>query len=65
VVGEEGNKSMKFDDDEERGRLIDVSKPKRRSLLVNPQTLKVLLVLGPWIAKILNLTIELVKLFKP
>lgn len=55
---------MSIDDDEERGRLNDESRPKRRSLLVNPLTLKVMLAVGPWIAKILRLTIELVKLFK-
>lgn len=55
---------MTIDDDEERGRLSDENKPKRRSLLVSPWTLKVILAVGPWIAKILRLAIELVKLFK-
>ena len=55
---------MTIGDDEERGRLSDENKPKRRSLWVNPQTLKVILAAGPWIAKILRLAIELVKLFK-
>jgi hypothetical protein len=64
VVGDEGNKSMETDDDEERGRLIEANKPKRKSLLVNPQTLKFILAMGPWVTKILHLIIELVKLFK-
>lgn len=55
---------MTIGDDEERGRLSDENRPKRRSLLVNPRTLKVMLAVGPWIAKILRLAIELVKLFK-
>lgn len=52
------------DDDKERGRLSAENKPKWASRLVNPQTLKVILAVGPWIAKILRLAIELVKLFK-
>ena len=55
---------MTVDVDEERGRLNDENKPKRRSLWVNPRTLKAMLAIGPWIAKILGLIIELVKLFK-
>ncbi len=55
---------MTVDDDEERGRLIEANKLKRKGLLANPQTLKVILAVGPWIAKILRLAIELVKLFK-
>ncbi|BDI61801.1 hypothetical protein [Qipengyuania nanhaisediminis] len=55
---------MTIDNDKERGRLIEANKPKRKSLLVNPQVLKVILAAGPWIAKILRLAIELVKLFK-
>lgn len=52
------------DDDKERGRLILENRPKWASRLVSPQTLKVVLAAGPWIAKILRLAIELVKLFK-
>ena len=52
------------DDDKERGRLNLENRPKWASRLVNPQTLKVILTVGPWIAKILRLAIELVKLFK-
>lgn len=52
------------DDDKERGRLSSENKPKWASSLVSPQTLKVILAVGPWIAKILRLAIELVKLFK-
>lgn len=52
------------DDDKERGRLKPENKPKWASRLVNPHTLKVMLTVGPWIAKILRLAIELVKLFK-
>ena len=55
---------MTVDDDEECGRSVEENKPKRKGLLVNPLTLKVILAAGPWIAKILHLTIELVKLFK-
>lgn len=52
------------DNDEERGRLKPENKPKWASHLVNPQTLKVMLTVGPWIAKILRLAIELAKLLK-
>ena len=52
------------DDDKERGRLKLENKPRWANRLVNPQTLKVILAVGPWIAKILRLTIELVQLFK-
>ena len=52
------------DDDKERGRLNLENKPKWAKPLVNPQTLKAILTVGPWIAKILRLAIELVKLFK-
>lgn len=52
------------DYDKERGRLSAKNKPKWATLMVNPQTLKVILAVGPWITKILRLTIELVKLFK-
>ena len=52
------------DNDKERGRLNAEDKPKRGSRLVNPQVLKAILTVGPWIAKILRLVIELVKLFK-
>ena len=52
------------DDDKGRGRLSAENRPKWASRLVNPQTLKVILAAGPWIAKILRLAIELVKLFK-
>ena len=52
------------DDDKERGRLNLENKSKWTSRMVNPQTLKVILTVGPWIAKILRLAIELVKLFK-
>jgi hypothetical protein len=52
------------DDDKECGRLNLENKPKWAKPLVNPQTLKVILTVGPWIAKILRLAIELVKLFK-
>jgi hypothetical protein len=52
------------DYDKERGRLKPESKPKWDSQLVNPRTLRVILTVGPWIANILRLIIELVKLFK-
>lgn len=52
------------DDDKERGRLKPESRRSWASRLVNPKTLKVLLTVGPWIAKILRLIIELVKLLK-
>ena len=55
---------MNTDNDEERGRLSVEKRPKWANPLVNPQTLKVILAVGPWIAKILRLAIELVKLFK-
>lgn len=53
-----------LDHDGERRRLMPEKKPKRASLLVNPQTLKVILAIGPWAVKIVRLLIELVKLFK-
>lgn len=52
------------DDDKERGGSNVEKKQKWASRLVNPQTLKAILAVGPGIAKILHLTIELVKLFK-
>jgi hypothetical protein len=52
------------DDDKERGRLNLENRPTWASRLVNPQTLKAILTIGPWIAKILRLAIELVALFK-
>ena len=52
------------DDDKERGRLNLENKRKRASCFVNPHMLKAILTIGPWIAKILRLIIELVKLFK-
>lgn len=52
------------DPDEERGQLSSEKKPRRKSRLVNPFTLKVILTIGPMVAKILRLGIELVKLFK-
>jgi hypothetical protein len=56
---------MKYrDDDKERGQLKPENKSKWANHLVNPQMLKVILTVGPWIAKILRLAIELVKLFK-
>ena len=55
---------MTIGSDEERGRLKVKKKPKWASRLVTPQTLKVLLAMGPWVAKILRLSIELAKLFK-
>lgn len=55
---------MITDNDKECGRLIVKKKPKWASRLVSPRTLKVILAIGPWIAKILRLVIELVKLFK-
>lgn len=55
---------MTTDDDEECGRIKVEKKPKWASRLVTPRTLKVILAVGPWIAKILRLAIELVKLFK-
>jgi hypothetical protein len=55
---------MTSDDDEERGRLSVEKKPKWANRLVNPKTLKVILAVGPWIAKILRFAIELVNLFK-
>lgn len=51
------------DPDKERGRL-NSERQKRGSPWVNPTTLKVILAVGPWVAKILRLGIELVKLFK-
>ena len=54
---------MILDDDEERGRL-NSKKRKRMRLLVNPLMLKVILTVAPWVAKILRLGMELVKLFK-
>lgn len=56
---------MKIEDnDTDRGRLSSEKKPKWASRLVNPLTLKAILTMGPWMAKILRLAIELVKLFK-
>lgn len=55
---------MTTDNDEECGRLKVEKTPKWASRLVSPWTLKVILAVGPWIAKILRLSIELVKLFK-
>lgn len=52
------------DCDKDRGRLKPENERKWASLLVNPHTLKVMLTIGPWMAKILGLIIELVKLFK-
>lgn len=52
------------DHDRERGRLSLEKKRKWQRLLVNPFTLKAILTVGPWIAKILRLAIELVKLIK-
>jgi hypothetical protein len=52
------------DPDEERGQLSSEEKPKRKSRLVNPTTLKVILTIGPIIAKIISFGIELVKLLK-
>jgi len=52
------------DDDKERGRLNLENRLKWTTRLVNPLTLKVILTVGPWIANILRLVIELVKLFK-
>lgn len=52
------------DQDRERGRLNAEKKPKWASRLVNPQVLKVILTVGPWMASILRLIIELVKLLK-
>jgi hypothetical protein len=51
------------DHDKERGRLSS-ARPKWASRLVSPRTLKVMLTIGPMVAKILRLGIELVKLFK-
>lgn len=56
---------MTIDDDEERGRLSEASKPKRKSRLVSPQMVQLVFTVGPWVAQILRLIIELVKLFKP
>jgi hypothetical protein len=52
------------DDDTDRGRLSLEKKPNWASRLVNPLTLKAILTMGPWMAKVLRLLIELVKLFK-
>lgn len=52
------------DHDKERGRSSSEDEPKRKRLLVNPLTLKFLLALGPMVAKIARLGIDLVKLFK-
>jgi len=52
------------DDDKERGRLSSKNKPKWANKFVNPPTLRAILTIGPWIATILRLLIELVKLFK-
>lgn len=51
------------DSDKERGRL-NLEKRARGNLWVNPKTLKLILAIGPWVAKILTLGIQLVKLFK-
>ncbi|HEX8366148.1 MAG TPA: hypothetical protein VF603_12785 [Allosphingosinicella sp.] len=51
------------DHDKERGRLSS-DKPKWASRLVTPRMLKAILAIGPMVAKILRLGIELVKLFK-
>ena len=53
---------MKTDYDKERGR--SSTRLKRKHLLVNPLTLKAILTIAPWVANILRLGIELVKLFK-
>lgn len=55
---------MSNDDDMERGRLIDEKEKKRKSLLVSPQTLKVILAVGPLAAKLLHLIIDMINLFK-
>ena len=52
------------DHDKERGRFSSGERPRRKSRLVTPLTLKVMLAIGPMVAKILRLGIELVKLFK-
>jgi hypothetical protein len=52
------------DPDEERGQLSSEKRPKRKNRLVNPITLKVILTIGPMLAKILSVGIELVKLLK-
>lgn len=55
---------IKRDHDRERRQFLTKSKRKRGSFFVNPKTLKMILTAGPWIAKIIRLLIELVKLFK-
>lgn len=55
---------IKRDHDRERRQFLTKSKHKRGSFFVNPKTLKMILTAGPWIAKIIRLLIELVKLFK-
>lgn len=57
---------MKFrdDDDDECLRLKLEKKRQRLRPLVNPTTLKVILAVGPTVAKILRLLLELAKLFK-
>jgi hypothetical protein len=52
------------DDDGERERLKLENKRRRWKPLVSPTTLKAILAVGPTLAKILRLVIELVKLFK-
>lgn len=57
---------MKIRDDEDDDCLRLKSEKKRRRLrpLVNPTTLKVILAIGPTVANILRLLLELAKLFK-
>lgn len=53
---------IREDPDKERGRLS--SGRKKVGWFVNPTTLKAILAIGSWVAKVLRLGIELVKLFK-
>lgn len=56
---------MKTEDhDKERGQNTSENERNRESRLVTPKTLKLILTIGPWLAKFVRLGIELVKLFK-
>jgi hypothetical protein len=53
------------DDDEDECERLKLEKKRRRlNPLVNPTTLKAILAVGPTVAKILRLLLELAKLFK-
>jgi hypothetical protein len=53
------------DDNDDERKWHELEKKRRRMKpLVNPTTLKVILAVGPTVAKILRLLLELAKLFK-